>query len=139
MMGFFLAGVHAFFAVCLLTPAYFAKYFDEGGRLNLEGELAMATGVIALFFLLSPAITTLPMMPKALGGWRWKRSQRAGYVALILVVGHLVALGLKGWLAPGAWQAGLPPISLLACVAALVPLVVKRKLTVEKRARERHD
>jgi DMSO/TMAO reductase YedYZ heme-binding membrane subunit len=139
LMGFFLAGVHAFFAVCLLTPAYFAKYFDEGGRLNLEGELAMATGVIALFFLLSPAITTLPMMPKALGGWRWKRSQRAGYVALILVVGHLVALGLKGWLAPGAWQAGLPPISLLACVAAVVPLVVKRKLTVEKRARERHD
>ena len=136
LMGFFLAGVHAFFAVCLLTPAYFAKYFDEGGRLNLEGEVAMTTGVIALFFLLSPAITTLPMMPKALGGWRWKRSQRAGYVALILVVGHLVALGLKGWLAPGGWQAGLPPISLLACVAALVPLLVKRKLTLEKRARQ---
>ncbi len=139
LMGFFLAGVHAFFAVCLLKPAYFAKYFDIDGRLNLEGEVAMATGVIALFFLLSPAITTLPMMPKALGGWRWKRSQRAGYLALILVVGHLVALGLKGWLAPGDWQAGLPPISLLGCVAALVPLVVKRKLTVEKRARERHD
>ncbi len=139
LMGFFLAGVHAFFAVCVLTPAYFAKYFDADGRLNLEGELAMATGVIALFFLLSPAITTLPMMPKALGGWRWKRSQRAGYLALILVVGHVVALGLKGWLAPSGWPAGLPPISLLALMAALVPLVVKRKLTVEKRARERHD
>ena len=60
-------------------------------------------------------------------------------MALILVVGHLVPLGLKGWLAPSGWPAALPPISLLALVAALVPLVVKRKLTLEKRARERHD
>ena len=66
-------------------------------------------------------------MPKAIGGQRWKRSQRAGYVALTLVVVHLVVLGLKGWLAPGSWQAGLPPISLLAVVAALLPLLVKRK------------
>ena len=31
---------------------------------------------------------------------------------------------------------GLPPISLLAALAALVPLVVKRKLVREKQARE---
>ncbi len=36
LMGFFLAGVHAFFSVCLLTPAYFAKYFEAGDRLNLQ-------------------------------------------------------------------------------------------------------
>ena len=57
LMGFFLAAIHAFFSVCLLTPAYFAKYFDAGGRLNLQGELALSAGVIALFFLMSPAIT----------------------------------------------------------------------------------
>ncbi len=135
-MGFFLAAVHAFFAVCLITPAYFAKYFDEVGRLNLQGEVAMSTGVIALFFLLSPAVTTIPTMAKSLGGWRWKRTQRMGYVALILVVGHLVALGLKGWLAPAGWTAGMPPISLLALVAAVVPLVVKRRLVAAKRARQ---
>jgi len=27
-------------------------------------------GVVALFMLMSPAITTLPMMPKAIGGRR---------------------------------------------------------------------
>ena len=132
LMGFFLAAVHAFFSLSLLTPAYYGKYFDAGGRLNLQGELAMTFGVIALFFLLSPAVTTLPMMPKALGGWRWKRTQRAGYVALSLVLVHLVVLGLKGWLAPEGWNGGLPPISLLAAVAALVPLLVKRK-------RDSHD
>jgi len=136
LVGFFLAGVHAFFSMCLLTPAYFAKYFDAGGQLNLQGELGMAVGVVALFFLMSPAITTLPMMPKALGGKRWKRSQRIGYVALILVVVHLVVLGIKGWLAPQGWPTGLPPISLLAVLAAMIPLVVKRKLVREKQKRE---
>jgi len=134
LMGFFLAVVHAFFSLSLLTPAYYGKYFDAAGRLNLQGELAMAVGVIALFFLLPPAVTTLPMMPKALGGWRWKRSQRAGYVALSLVLVHLVVLGWKGWLAPEGWHGGLPPISLLAAVVALVPLLVKRK-----RQHDRHE
>ena len=30
------------FALCLLSPAYYAKYFDDGGRLNLQGEIAMS-------------------------------------------------------------------------------------------------
>ena len=136
LMGFFLAGIHAFLSVSLLTPAYFAKYFDADGRLNLQGELAVTAGVLGLFFLMSPAITTLPMMPKALGGRRWKRTQRLGYMALLLVVAHLVVLGLEGWLAPSGWNGGLPPISLVAVLAALVPLLVKGKLVREKHERE---
>ena len=135
LMGFFLAAVHAFFSLSLLSPAYYGKYFDEGGRLNLQGEAAMTVGVLALFFLLSPAVATLPMMPKAIGGVRWKRSQRAGYVALTLVVVHLVVLGIKGWLAPQGWHGGIPPVSLVAVVAALVPLAVKRKLVHVRKAR----
>ena len=69
LVGFFLAGVHAFMSVILLTPGYFSKYFVVDGRLNLQGELGMVAGIVALFFLMSPAITTLPLMPKALGGW----------------------------------------------------------------------
>jgi DMSO/TMAO reductase YedYZ heme-binding membrane subunit len=135
LMGFFLAAVHAVFSLALLSPAYYGKYFDDAGRLNLEGEIAMSVGVIALFFLLAPAITTLPGMPKAIGGWRWKRNQRAGYLALTFVVVHLVALGFKGWLAPQGWNGGMPPISLIAVIAALVPLFVKRKLKHDKEAR----
>jgi DMSO/TMAO reductase YedYZ heme-binding membrane subunit len=103
----------------------FGKYFAEDGRLNLQSEVAMAVGVVALFFLMAPAITTLPMMPKALGGKRWKRGQRAGYIALILVVVHLVFLGLKGWMAPKGWPSMMPPISLIAVIAALTPILTK--------------
>ena len=75
------------------------------------------------------------MMPKAIGGWRWKRCQRAGYVALALVVVHLVVLGINGWLAPQEWHGGIPPVSLVAVVAALVPLLVKRKVEHDKKKR----
>ena len=101
LMGFSLAAIHALFSFCLIEPAYFPKYFLEDGRLNLMGEMGLATGVIGLWALTMPALTTLPMMPKAIGGVRWKRSQRMGYLCLTLIVVHLVFLGWKGWLAPG--------------------------------------
>jgi DMSO/TMAO reductase YedYZ heme-binding membrane subunit len=125
LIGFSLATVHGIASLCLITPAYFAKYFAEDGRLNLEGELGLILGIIALWALSLPAITTLPMMPKAIGGMRWKRSQRMGYVCLILVVAHMVALGLRGWLSPEHWPWMLPPISLVAAIIAMIPLVVK--------------
>ncbi len=136
LVGFFLAGIHALLSLSLLSPAYYGKYFDPDGRLNLEGEVAMVVGVVALFMLMGPAITTLPMMPKAIGGQRWKRNQRLGYVALFLVVVHLVALGFEGWLAPAGWNGGLPPISLVAVLAALVPLLVKGKRLHDQHERE---
>ena len=139
LMGFFLATTHALFSMSLLTPAYFAKYFDASGRLNLQGELAISVGVVAIFFLMAPAIATLPMMSRELGGWRWKRGQRMGYMALFLVLGHLIVLGVKGWLVPTDWPAGLPPISLLAAVFVLVPLVVKRKLVLKKRKQKQNS
>jgi DMSO/TMAO reductase YedYZ heme-binding membrane subunit len=132
LMGFSLAFIHSFMAVCLLTPAYLGKYFLEDGRLNFEGELGMAVGVVALWALAIPAITTLPMMPKAIGGIRWKRTQRMGYFCLVLVVAHMIVLGLRGWLAPSHWPWNLPPISLIACLAAIVPLLARIRVYLGK-------
>ena len=133
LMGFSLAFIPAFFSVFLLTPSYFGKYFADDGRLNVQGELGMATGVVALWALAIPAITTLPKMAKEIGGIRWKRTQRLGYLCLILVFGHMVALGWKGWMAPEKWPWGLPPISLLAAIAAAFPVLVKLQRVLAKR------
>ena len=40
------------------------------------------------------------------------------------------------WYTPGKWQAGIPPISLVAVIAALLPLLVKRRLVHDMRQRE---
>jgi DMSO/TMAO reductase YedYZ heme-binding membrane subunit len=133
LMGFSLAAIHAFFSVCILNPNYFGKFFSEDGRLNLTGELGLAVGVVALWALAMPAIATLPMMPKAIGGIRWKRSQRMGYLCLILVAAHMLIFGFKGWLTPGKWPLGLPSISLLAFIALIIPVAVKLSEIFKKR------
>jgi len=74
-------------------------------------------------------------MPKAIGGWRWKRGQRLGYVALILVLAHLATLGFTGWVHPEEWTSGIPPISLIAAVIAGIPLVVKYHRVIEREKR----
>jgi hypothetical protein len=59
-----------------------------------------------------------------------------GYIALILVVFHLIALGWRGWLAPADWHGWIPPISLVAVIAATIPLLTKGKRIREK---QQHD
>jgi DMSO/TMAO reductase YedYZ heme-binding membrane subunit len=133
LTGFSLASLHALFSMCLLGPAYYAKFFAEDGRLNVTGELGLAAGIVALWALAIPAISTLPMMPKAIGGIRWKRAQRMGYLCLALVTVHMLAFGLQGWFTPNLWPGNMPPISLLALIAACIPLLVKLWQLLRKR------
>ncbi len=125
LMGLSLAIIHGLMSLGLWSRHYYPSYFADGGKLNLQGELGITLGVVGLWALAMPGITTLPTMAKSIGGFRWKRSQRMGYVALALVGVHLIVLGLPGWLAPSDWPAGLPPISLLAFLAAGFTVLVK--------------
>ena len=93
LMGLSLAGIHGVMSLGLWSNAYYPAYFADDGKLNLQGELAITLGVVGLWALAIPGITTLPTMAKSIGGFRWKRSQRMGYVTLALVALHLVALG----------------------------------------------
>lgn len=68
LSGFSLAAIHALMAIRLMQPAYFAKFFASDERMNGTGQLAMTLGVLGLWPVSLPAITTLPLMPKAIGG-----------------------------------------------------------------------
>ena len=85
----------------------------------------MLFGVLSLWCLSVTAIASLPHMYDAVGAERWLRGQRMGYFCLVLAAGHVLVMGLSGWLKPDGWPAMLPPISLLAFAVALVPLAVK--------------
>ena len=125
LIGFSLAAIHAFMSLLLFTPAYYPKMFEEAGRLHLTGELSMLFGVLSLWCLSITAITSLPFMYDAVGADRWKRGQRMGYICLALAGGHVLVMGLAGWLKPGGWHGHLPPISLVAFIVVLVALLVK--------------
>ena len=125
LIGFSLASIHALMSLLLVSPAYYPKFFLESGKMNLTGESTMVFGVLSLWCLAITAITSLPFMYDAVGAERWQRGQRMGYLSLVLAAGHVLVMGFAGWLMPGSWQAGLPPVSLVAFGAAMVPLLVK--------------
>ncbi len=125
LIGFSLAAIHAFMSLLLFSPEYYPKFFLENGKMNLVGELGMAFGVLSLWCLSITAITSLPFMYDAVGADRWSRGQRMGYLCLALAAGHVLVMGLSGWLAPAGWPGGLPPISMLAFFAAALPILVK--------------
>jgi len=124
LMGFSLVVVHVLMSLALLDPAYYAKFYAEG-RFNLTGELSLSLGVFALWCFTFPSITSLPYMYDELGADRWLRSQRVGYAGLMLTAGHVLVMGVKGWLSPGDWPAAMPPITVLAFVVAMAPLVFR--------------
>jgi DMSO/TMAO reductase YedYZ heme-binding membrane subunit len=130
LIGFSLASIHALMSLLLITPAYYPKFFLESGQMNLTGELTMVLGVLSLWCLAITAITSLPFMYDAVGAERWQRGQRMGYLSLALASGHVFAMGIWGWLTPGSWHGGLPPVSLVAFTAAMGPLLVKAFVNV---------
>ncbi len=125
LMGFSLAAIHAFMALLLFSPHHYPKLFHEAGKLNLTGELSMAFGVLSLWCLAITSITSLPFMYDAVGADRWQRGQRMGYFSLALAAGHVLVMGLSGWLTPAGWPGNLPPISLVAFIAAAIPVLIK--------------
>jgi DMSO/TMAO reductase YedYZ heme-binding membrane subunit len=124
LMGFSLIVAHVLMSLALLDPAYYAKFYAIA-KFNLTGELSLSLGVFALWCFSLPAISGLPYMYDELGADRWLRSQRIGYTGLMLAAGHVLVMGLAGWLSPADWPAALPPITAIAFVVAMLPLVLR--------------
>ncbi len=125
LMGFSLAAMHGLMSMTMLSPVYYEKFYVETGKLNLMGELSVLFGVLSLWCLTVPAITSLPFMNEHLGRDRWRRMQRMGYAALALNCGHLAAMGFSGWIDVSTWPGSLPPITLLGFVISAWALLVK--------------
>ena len=124
LIGFSLIVAHVLMSLALLDPAYYAKFY-AGARFNLTGELSLSLGIFSLWCFSLPTIASLPYMYDELGADRWLRSQRVGYAGLMLAAGHVLVMGVMGWLRPGDWPAALPPITALAFVVAMAPLVLR--------------
>jgi hypothetical protein len=123
LAGFALTGVHLTLSCLILTPDYFPDLF-EAGKLTFDAELSLLGGVLAFWSLTLPAFATI-LRSRPLRPSRWRLYQRMGYVAFILVIVHLVAMGWTKWFDPGSWPGFLPPITLLGAVAALMPVLVR--------------
>lgn len=131
VLGLFPAFAHILMSFSLLSPAYYAKSYS-GPQLTAWAGAALLAGVGAVVVLLLPGVATLPGMRAALGDARWLRWQRAGYWTLALTAAHCAFMGWQGWLTPAKWHGGLPPITLLGTLTALLPLVLKFRARPER-------
>ncbi len=119
-LGVALASTHILISLVLLSCDYFPRLVN-GGKLPFTGQLSLLAGVGAIVSLSLPALGSLQAVRESLGEVRWRRWQRIGYAALALSALHTLAYGLDGWLRPHMWPGGLPPITLLSTVIALIP------------------
>ena len=88
--------------------------FETGERLHSSGGASMALGVLALVLFLHLVIA------QGLGDANGSAGRRPLVVlALLLVAGHAALQGVEIWLQPGRWPGGMPPLTLIGCVAAL--------------------
>lgn len=116
MLGLGLSAVHSVMSLMLLNPGYFAKFYDaQTGHMHLAAEVSMLAGVVALALLVQQS-----RVGDRAGGASQLRWLGLGVLALSLM--HLVFMGWPGWWTPGKWHGGLPPITLLSAVVALVGL-----------------
>jgi DMSO/TMAO reductase YedYZ heme-binding membrane subunit len=125
LAGFSLVTMHVLMSLLLMSSAYYPKFYD-GPKMNLIGELSLLAGVLSLGCFVVPMVTTLPGMHESLGADRWRRTQRIGYLGLAGASVHLLVMGGAGWLTPSRWAGYMPPITLLAFLAAVLPLLLRK-------------
>ncbi len=120
--GLALAGLHVVVSGILLTPAYFPKFFAEDQRLSASAATAMLLGAIALILLAWLFVASQTQPPTTQPARRSLR-RFAGRGVLLLTAGHVALMGWGNWFVPSAWPGGLPPITLIAFLLAVVGLL----------------
>jgi hypothetical protein len=121
-VGFVLIGLHVLMSLPILGPGYFPQFFT-GDKMNLTGELSLLLGIISFGCCLGIAgliLTGAVMNPAP---FRRLLVQRLATAALVTAAGHVLVMGVAGWLTPDKWPGKMPPITLLAFLTALLPLL----------------
>ncbi|MCF6271023.1 MAG: hypothetical protein L3J41_15020 [Melioribacteraceae bacterium] len=125
MIIFILISIHVSISFLLLSPVYFKKFYFEN-ELNLTGYLTLFFGISAFTGIVILNIKKL--FPNKKNSLVIPESLIKNIRTLIpfLLMGHLISMGLKGWLSPHNWFGYLIPISLIAFIV-LVSYIIKVK------------
>ena len=116
MTGFLLVLIHALMSFLLFKPAVYANFFAADGTLTLLAGLSMLAGVLAFVVLWAYNLSFQTFLREDKAFISFITSRRFLLVAFILGGAHLWFMGYEGWMEPGRWHGGLPPISLVAFV-----------------------
>ena len=124
MTGFLLVLIHALMSFLLFKPAVYANFFAADGTLTLLAGLSMLAGVLAFVVLWAYNLSFQTFLREDKVFISFITSRRFLIVAFILGGAHLLFMGYEGWMKPGGWHGGLPPISLVAFAVFAMAYIV---------------
>jgi len=123
MTGFLLALIHALMSFMLFSPSVYGKFFVEDGTLTMLGGLSMLAGIIAFVILWGYNMSFQTFLREDKAFIQFITSRKFMLVALLFGALHLIFMGYEGWLNPGGWHGGMPPVSLVAIAIFAVSYV----------------
>lgn len=124
MTGFLLVLIHALMSFLLFKPAVYGNFFAADGTLTLLAGLSMLAGVLAFVVLWAYNLSFQTFLREDKVFISFITSRRFLLVAFILGGAHLLFMGYAGWMKPGDWHGGLPPISLVAFAVFAMAYIV---------------
>ena len=124
MTGFLLVLIHALMSFLLFKPAVYANFFAADGTLTLLAGLSMLAGVLAFVVLWAYNLSFQTFLREDKAFISFITSRRFLLVAFVLGGAHLLFMGYAGWMKPGDWHGGLPPISLVAFAVFAMAYIV---------------
>jgi len=124
MTGFLLVVIHALMSFMLFSPAVYGRFFEQDGTLTLISGLSMLGGVLAFVVLWGYNLSFQTHLREDKAFIQFITSRKFLLVALTLGGIHLFFMGYEGWLAPGGWNGGMPPVSLVAFTCFAVMYIV---------------
>jgi len=124
IVAFIQVFVHVIMSFMLFNPAVYAKYFEQNGTMTLVTGLSMIGGVLAFIFLWIYNVSFNAAFRKDKDLISFITSRKVLLSAMLFSGAHLIFMGYNGWLNPGGWLGGLPPISLVAFTFFFVGYVI---------------
>ena len=124
MTGFLLVLIHALISFLLFSPDVYHQFFEENNTLTLFGGLSMLAGVLGFVILWAFNLSFKTFIREDQAFIAFITSRRFMLVALLMGLAHVFFMGYEGWLNPGGWHGGLPPISLVAFVICAVGYII---------------
>lgn len=118
-----MAAIHIVLSLLLMSPVYYAKFFVDDKLTAAAGWSMLLGGMAAVIMARRGKCGALSAKEKEPTEGVQKGVRVVGIVAL-LVAFHALLQGVSGWLDPGKWPGGLPPITLISFVLGVSTLLV---------------
>jgi hypothetical protein len=120
MTGFLMVVIHVFMSFLLFTKDTYGKFYQDDNSLTLLAGLSMLGGVLSFVVLWAYNLSFQTFLREDKSFITFITSRNFYLFAMLLTAAHLFFMGYKGWMTPGHWHGGLPPISLVSFVLFII-------------------